>query len=582
MRTSTVKTALPKAIAVGTLVVVTLAATPAPAQVCGPNPDGRVANAVYRDTTIVWEPVVEYEQMVLTIGGPCEDIVRVFRRGEPISFDIREIERVQDGAYTWELRRAPVLDATTQEALAKARALGDDSIWWDLWQRGAIPQGPYVDSASFRVAKGVIVPPGLGTEKNGLTAMNDKSAARPVSSTSLAQASSAAVARGSGLTPITAADQVIPDDLIVQGSLCVGFDCVNNESFSFDTIRMKENNLRIKFDDTSTTAGYPKNDWQLTANESDSGSASKFSIEDITGAKVPFTVRAGAASNSIFVDSTGRVGFRTSTPVLDLHVNTSNTPALRLEQNNSGGFTAQTWDIGANEANFFVRDVTGGSKLSFRVRPGAPTSSIDISADGDVGVGTASPTGALHVSRSTGAAAAVLKLTNNSGIQILYDRTDGVANDWQQSNFNGTFEISVPGSTPAQFSLNANGNLTIGGTQYLTGSSRDLKENFVPVDSRMILQRLIDMPLTEWNAKTDPQQRHIGPVAEDWWTSFRLGPDDKHVSPTDIGGVALAAIKGLHQVIAEKDAAIAQLEQTVDELATRLAAIENMLKRQDE
>ena len=26
------------------------------------------------------------------------------------------------------------------------------------------------------------------------------------------------------------ADQVIPDDLIVQGSACVGLDCVNNES----------------------------------------------------------------------------------------------------------------------------------------------------------------------------------------------------------------------------------------------------------------------------------------------------------------------------------------------------------------
>ncbi|MGZ5441401.1 MAG: hypothetical protein ACXW5U_03870 [Thermoanaerobaculia bacterium] len=92
-----------------------------------------------------------------------------------------------------------------------------------------------------------------------------------------------------------------------------------------------------------TITGYPANDWQLTANDSASGGSSKFSIEDITGSKVPFTVRAGAASNSIYVDSTGRVGFRTSTPVLDLHVNTGNTPAIRLEQNSSGGWGAQTW-----------------------------------------------------------------------------------------------------------------------------------------------------------------------------------------------------------------------------------------------
>ena len=184
---------------------------------------------------------------------------------------------------------------------------------------------------------------------------------------------------------------MIADDLIVQGSTCVGLDCVNNESFGFDTIRLKENNTRIKFEDTSASAGFPTHDWQLTANDSASGGAEKFSIEDITAATVPFTLRGSAPTNSIFVDGTGRVGFRTATPVLDLHVSTSNTPALRLEQTNAGGFTAQTWDIAGNEANFFVRDVTGGSRLPFRIRPGAPTSSIDINASGNVGVGTASP-----------------------------------------------------------------------------------------------------------------------------------------------------------------------------------------------
>ena len=104
-----------------------------------------------------------------------------------------------------------------------------------------------------------------------------------------------------------------------------------------------------------------------------------------------FEVDAGAPANSLRVSSTGRVGIRTGTPVLDLHITTSDTPAHRLEQTNAGGFTAQTWDIAGNEANFFVRDVTGGSRLPFRIRPGAPTSSIDINASGNVGIGTASP-----------------------------------------------------------------------------------------------------------------------------------------------------------------------------------------------
>jgi hypothetical protein len=204
-----------------------------------------------------------------------------------------------------------------------------------------------------------------------------------------------------GATLITSgkarADFVIPDDLIVQGSACVGLDCVDGEAFGFDTIRLKENNTRIKFDDTSTSVGFPNNDWQLTANDSASGGLNKFSIENITTSTVPFTVVGAAPTNSLFVDNFGRVGLRTSTPGLPLHISVGDTPAVRLEQTGASGFTPQTWDIGANEANFFVRDLTGGSRLPFRIRPGAPTSSIDVNASGNVGVGTASPQGKLHL-----------------------------------------------------------------------------------------------------------------------------------------------------------------------------------------
>jgi hypothetical protein len=60
-------------------------------------------------------------------------------------------------------------------------------------------------------------------------------------------------------------DFVIADDLIVQGSACVGLDCVDGENFGFDTIRVKENNTRIQYDDTSTSAGFATNNWQIKA-----------------------------------------------------------------------------------------------------------------------------------------------------------------------------------------------------------------------------------------------------------------------------------------------------------------------------
>ena len=79
------------------------------------------------------------------------------------------------------------------------------------------------------------------------------------------------------------ADQVIPDDLIVDGSECVGLDCVNGEDFGFSTMVLKENNLRIRFTDTSTSASFPTNDWEITINDSANGGANYFAVHDVNG-----------------------------------------------------------------------------------------------------------------------------------------------------------------------------------------------------------------------------------------------------------------------------------------------------------
>lgn len=188
-------------------------------------------------------------------------------------------------------------------------------------------------------------------------------------------------------------------DREISGSLCVGIDCVNGESFGFDTIKLKENNLRIKFQDTSSTASFPTQDWQITANDSSNGGANKFSIDAISPASgTPFTIEAGAPSHSLYVEDGGRIGLGTNTPVVQLHVKDGNTPTLRLEQDGTSGFTAQTWDVAGNEANFFIRDATGGSALAFRIFPGSGTSNaLNIASDGDIGLGTTSPDGPLHI-----------------------------------------------------------------------------------------------------------------------------------------------------------------------------------------
>lgn len=173
----------------------------------------------------------------------------------------------------------------------------------------------------------------------------------------------AAAALGAGmiLGGGASADIVQNDDLIVTFSLCVGNDCVNGENFGFDTLRLKENNLRLHFQDTSNSASFPTTDWRLIANDSSNGGASYFAIEDSDTGRIPFRVEANAPANTLYVEGDGDVGIKTSNPVVDLHVVEGNTPTLRLEQDGSDGFTPQTWDIAGNETNFFIRDVTNGS-----------------------------------------------------------------------------------------------------------------------------------------------------------------------------------------------------------------------------
>jgi hypothetical protein len=343
-----------------------------------------------------------HDHIQLTVVAPDGEVsVDAIAAGENVMLRTSDLPVLMDGQYTYEMIVVPRVSPAVAAQLRNARAKNDDAAAKQIMRANGLDT-TVIQSGTFSVINGSIVDPtrqeGTGANRLGNAAPRTDSATTP---------------RQPGA--IAPNDIVNADDLIVQGSACIGLDCVNNESFGFDTVRLKENNTRIKFDDTSSSAGFPNFDWQLTANDSASGGANKFSIEDITSSKVPFTITGGAATNSIFVDSTGRLGLRTATPVLDIHTATSNTPAIRLEQNNAGGFTAQTWDIGANEANFFVRDVTGGSRLSFRIRPGAPTSSIDIAASGKVGIGTANPTMHLHVQENVDAVIGTLTENSSTG-----------------------------------------------------------------------------------------------------------------------------------------------------------------------
>ena len=413
----------------------------------------RFATITSLGSSVRFDVNAPHAAVTLSVIGPDGvAFSKEFKSGNSPEFKLTSSkgERLPDGQYTYELRVTPNISSETKEALKAAREKGNsDEVKRDLRKRGALPSETLVQSGSFTVANGSVILPS-GTEER--IAAAPATAERPV-----AQVVNAPVSTGRTNYKVVrhhprfmVFDQVIPDDLIVQGSICAGLDCVNNENFGFDTIRVKENNTRIQFDDTSTTAGFPNNNWQLRANDSGGGS-NLFGIVDqgATGnsetGTIVVAVEAGANANSIRVGSNSKVGFRTATPVLDMHANTTDTPAIRLEQNNSGGFTAQTWDIAGNEANFFVRDVTSGSRLPFRIRPGAPTSSLDISASGNVGIATGSPGAPLDVSGNTILVGADSGLNTRTNSTIKISRL--TAPPFTSTNLNLAYAGAVTTST---------------------------------------------------------------------------------------------------------------------------------------
>lgn len=120
-----------------------------------------------------------------------------------------------------------------------------------------------------------------------------------------------------GWAAISSADQMVADDQVVQGSLCIGADCIDGEPFAFDTLRLKGEDIRLHFDDTSTSAGFPSNDWRLIINDSTGGGENFFGIQDATAGEMVFKAGAGssggvaigygsvAAVNTVSVGSAG-------------------------------------------------------------------------------------------------------------------------------------------------------------------------------------------------------------------------------------------------------------------------------------
>ena len=482
-----------------------------------------VADVMFGPGGITWMPTVNYARLVLNVARPDGTVFsKTFTAGSAPFIDLSGIygEKPVDGRYSYELQ------AVSQHG---PRVRKNPETAGMVKERGPSYR-PLVQTGYFLVREGMIVT--SGTAEPGLNKSGDNLS--------------------------RAMDEVIYDDLIVDGSLCVGNDCYSGLAFGFDTIVLMENNLRIYFDDTSNTSSFPNNDWRIICNDTTDGGGAYFALQDVSGGLTPFTIEAGAKTNSLYVDDDGQVGIGTSGPVFELHIKEGDTPSVRLHQSTAYGWPEQIWDVGGNETSFFVRDGTHAARLPFRIEPETPTSTLCLKSNGYVGVGTWSPDAQLHVEYA-------------GPTKLILENTS--ADKWTINSAANGLRINANDSSTILFTLTDTGDLTIEGD--ITSSSGSCCVPDYVFNSDYPLMSMTEL------AEFIKKENHLPniPAAEEMkkkgvnMTRFQMKLLEK------VEELTLYTLSQEETIETQKKAIDAQ-KQAINELKARLAALEEKLQDQ--
>jgi len=343
-------------------------------------PETAMARVEAGPARVEWLPQVDYDRLILTVSGPGDRFIRrEFETGKPgfLSLFDSAGNRLPDGSYVWELR-------------AVAKKAG---------QTGGQPQRPLVLSGHFSIQDGSFV-------------------AKPISTTPRAPKSPP-----SGITP---KDLIESGNLIVKGRACIGGACGNSDA-NFDVLRLKATHPIVLFDETGTgTPGGASLDWALRSNYSD---VDQFTIASNDGSSTltPFTLTGGAPDNSLFVAANGNLGLGTATPGAKLHLfdNTDVFTVLTMENSSTGENAVASLHAVSNSASALLQAQGSGRTIShfgqavaswtellqvagngliIGTIPNTPlilgtnnVNRVQVTASGDVGIGTTTPSSKLHV-----------------------------------------------------------------------------------------------------------------------------------------------------------------------------------------
>jgi hypothetical protein len=274
------------------------------------------------------------------------------------------------------------------------------------------------------------------------------------------------------------------------------------------------------------------------------------------------------------------------------------------------------WDVEAGGTGFDIKDASAGTN-PFTILPGAPNSSLFVTAIGNVGLGTSSPSTQFHVQKAAQAGVAEsiarfdiaddtigkLEINNvSAGNGIFHPRLRGTtASQAVALTMEGLITSDVGGNpvvaydaarrgggavvtrplvvfrnnTVVKAKVAANGDMFA--TSFQASSSRELKDRIVDLDSQKASEALRQLNPVEFVYKDDATgEGRVGFIAEDV-PEIVANIDRKSVPVMDVVALVTRVVKDQQQTIDEQKKSLDEQKQTIDELMKRFNALESRM-----
>ncbi len=173
------------------------------------------------------------------------------------------------------------------------------------------------------------------------------------------------------------------------------------------------------------------------------------------------------------------------------------------------------------------------------------------------------------------------RTANRQGAVVIGDACASFSSDSVYATANNQVVVRGCGGVKVftNQGLTAGVELASGGSGWSAVSDRNRKENFLFVDGEDVLARLRNVPVSNWNYRTQESTvRHMGPMAQDFHAAFGLGENPLMINSVDIDGVNMAAVQAL---TARTDALRTENEALRQQNATQAAEIADLRARME-